>query len=185
MATFEFYSGIGSRETPEHIQRLMTEIAEILERRKFILRSGGAEGADLAFERGVHRYKEIFYTTGYKINDGDMQPYPKNDWGFATTMFKKYHPSKGNVRSPKSVNLLTRNTFQIFGIGDTMNSSFVLCYTPDGAETYTTYDTGGTGQAIRIANDYNIPVYNLKNYIGVKANEMVEFILKELKDAEG
>lgn len=180
----EFYSGIGSRETPEHIQKLMTEIAEILERRKFILRSGGSKGADLAFENGVNLYKEIFYTEGYRVNGGEMQTYPKNDWGFATNIFKKYHPSKGKIRSPKSINLLTRNTFQIFGIGDTMNSSFVICYTPDGAETYTTFDTGGTGQCIRIANDYNIPVYNLKNYIGVKADEMVEFILRELKELE-
>jgi len=40
--------------------------------------------------------------------------------------------------------------------------SFVLCWTPDGAETTTDPDhTGGTGQAIRIANANAIPVFNL------------------------
>lgn len=176
-----YYSGIGSRDTPEHIQKLMTEIAEVLERRRYILRSGGCIGADLAFEAGVTRHKEIFYTTHYQINDGELLQYPKGDWDFATDTFKRLHPSKGKVKRKDARDLLTRNTFQIFGVGDTVNVDFVLCYTPDGAETYTTWDTGGTGQAIRIANDYDIPVYNLKNYIGVKAEEMVDFILNEIK----
>ena len=34
-------------------------------------------------------------------------------------------------------------------------SNFVVCYTPDGKAS------GGTGQAIRIAEYYNIPIYNL------------------------
>lgn len=185
MASFKYYAGIGSRSTPEHIMTLMTKIAEILERKKYILRSGGAVGADTAFENGVTRYKEIFYRHSYSINGEENVYYKKSDLSFADKILKEYHPSykKGGngIKNTTAKELLSRNTFQIFGVGEvTENSKFVICYTPDGAETVTTYDTGGTGQALRIASDYNIPVYNLKNYIGVTAEEMVDFILSEI-----
>lgn len=178
----KFYAGIGSRETPEHIQAIMTEIATLLERRKFVLRSGGAIGADLAFEKGVSSSsnKEIFKTDYYFIN-GKKEYYNKEDLSFADQMVKKYHPSKGKMKNIHAYKLHARNTFQIFGCGRlTSNSEFIICYTPDGAEAKTTEDTGGTGQAIRIAYDYGIPIYNLKNYIGVSAKEMVDFVLKKV-----
>jgi hypothetical protein len=183
----KFYAGIGSRDTPEHIQNLMREIATLLERRKYTLRSGGALGADLAFEGGVIKNKEIFYKESYRINDGYYVEYDDYDLEFATKILKQYHPSYkpggSKIKNKAAIALLTRNTFQIFGVGTvTENSEFVICYTQDGAETVTTYDTGGTGQAIRIAYDYGIPVYNLKNYIGVPADEMVEFIMKEMQE---
>lgn len=174
-----FYSGIGSRDTPNHICILMSEIAEILECNGYILRSGGAKGADIAFENGVKLNKEIFYTDHYKINDGDVNDYSQEDYNFALDIFKKYHPIANKLSgSPKD--LLVRNTFQFFGVGDTKNVDFVICYTPDGAETSTSKESGGSGQLIRIANAYNTKVYNLKNYIGVSAKEMVKFILNEV-----
>lgn len=176
----KFYAGIGSRETPEHIQAIMTEIATLLERRRYVLRSGGAIGADLAFEKGVSNTsaKEIFKNDFYFIN-GKKEYYSKEDLSFADQMVKKYHPSKGKMKLDH-YKLHARNTFQIFGCGRlTSNSEFIICYTPDGAEAKTTEDTGGSGQAIRIANAYDIPVYNLKNYIGVSAKEMVDFVLRK------
>lgn len=46
------YTGIGSRETPYEIQDLMKRIAFKLAENGWLLRSGGAEGADTAFENG-------------------------------------------------------------------------------------------------------------------------------------
>lgn len=174
-----FYAGIGSRDTPDHVQEKMTEIAKLLERRRYTLRSGGAIGSDTAFENGVIANKEIFLTDQYVTIDGLFE-YKKEDLDFANDAVNKYHPLGKKMKGDKR-KLLARNTFQIFGVGsNTINSDFVICYTSDGAEAATTKETGGTGQAIRIAYDYGIPVYNLKNYIGVTAEEMVEFILKEV-----
>lgn len=176
----KYYAGIGSRETPEHIQIIMTEIGEILERRKFILRTGYAIGADQAFGKNVTpRNKEIYNTDDCYIK-GEKQSYTKYDLDFAETMVKEYHPVPNSLKG-SARQLIARNTFQIFGLGKiNTNSAFVICYTQDGAESnVTSVDTGGTGQAIRIAHDYGIPIYNLKNYIGVSAKEMVDFILKE------
>ena len=49
----KYYAGIGSRETPKEICNKMTEIASLLENQDFVLRSGGAQGADHAFEIGI------------------------------------------------------------------------------------------------------------------------------------
>jgi len=48
-----YYAGIGSRKTPPDILALMEACAYKLARYGWNLRSGGAPGADQAFERGV------------------------------------------------------------------------------------------------------------------------------------
>ncbi len=56
------YAGIGSRETPAEILMYMTRIASFLESKGYTLFSGGASGADTAFEIGVSNSgnKKIF-----------------------------------------------------------------------------------------------------------------------------
>ena len=64
---------------------------------------------------------------------------------------------------------MARNVQQILGetTQPTLDkvSQLVICWTPDGCSDgkKTTRDTGGTGQALRIAADYNIPIFNLEN----------------------
>ena len=48
-----------------------------------------------------------------------------------------------------------RNCYQVLGKDLQSPSNFVLCWTPGGAVT------GGTGQALRIAIDRGIPVFNM------------------------
>jgi predicted Rossmann fold nucleotide-binding protein DprA/Smf involved in DNA uptake len=48
-----YYAGIGARSTPPQILSVMTRLASKLEGMGYTLRSGGAAGADTAFERGV------------------------------------------------------------------------------------------------------------------------------------
>ena len=57
------YAGIGSRETPDDIIEFMMKCGAYLANKGYTLRSGGADGADLAFERGCDKYdgiKEIY-----------------------------------------------------------------------------------------------------------------------------
>ena len=67
-----YFAGIGSRQTPQSVQDLMVGIGRYLADRSWILRSGGAVGADMAFESGcdeVHGRKEIFLPwKGYNSN---------------------------------------------------------------------------------------------------------------------
>lgn len=151
----KYYAGIGSRETPQDVMDLMTKIATKLARMDIILRSGGADGADTAFSDGVKNDsgKQIFLPwVGFNNSTGVFLGSKMAD---AEKIAKKYHP-RWNKCSKGAKALLTRNTFQVLGANLDNCSDFVICWTKDGRAS------GGTGQALRIAKDYNIPIFNLK-----------------------
>ena len=151
----KYYAGIGARVTPQEVCDEMTQIATELEKRAFVLRSGGAIGADTAFEKGVEdsRNSQIFHS----LDEYEMRKiYPK--WDEAKQIAKNYHPQWSRLGAAGVVHM-TRNVFQVLGSDLSSFSSFLITWTKDGKAS------GGTGQAIRIAQhpDYNIPVLNLKN----------------------
>lgn len=53
----KIYAGIGSRKSPKDQINVMIKLAQVLGKARFILRSGGADGADLAFEYGASLVK--------------------------------------------------------------------------------------------------------------------------------
>ena len=69
----KIYTGIGSRETPEDILTFFTQVANYLGERDFILRSGGANGADLAFEKGCQNDQKEIYIPWKNFNDSDSK----------------------------------------------------------------------------------------------------------------
>lgn len=189
----KYYAGIGSRETPPDIFKLMTEIASILEVNNFILRSGAATGADTAFESGISDFKNMnlflpkpvfndhnWYDKGcIYIND----THPNYQAAYDSIII---HPA-GFKLSLGPRNMMIRNYFQVIGINNEPISSFVICWTPDGADgitKLTSRETGGTGQCIRLAAVHNIPVYNLKDkrYEGLNAQEIINLILYNLEN---
>ena len=145
-----YYAGVGSRQTPSDMLETMKLISQYLEQKNYILRSGGASGADKAFEAGVFNNKEIFYA-----NDANRD---------AERIAALYHPAWDRCSSYAKA-LHARNAFQILGRDLKTPVEFVVCWTPDGAETHAQrkYETGGTGTAISIANKLGIRVYNLVN----------------------
>ena len=70
-----------------------------------------------------------------------------------------------NPSQMKNLQFHTRNVFQVLGEDLNNPSKMLVCWTPDGAKETkdTSYITGGTRTAIRLANVYGVPVYNLKN----------------------
>lgn len=151
-----YYTGIGSRETPGDVLSVMTDIARKLSRKGYILRSGGAEGADTAFELGAkNNLMEIYIPwEGFNGRKEDGTSYiipPYNDY-----YIYKYHP-KSNKLTTTGRMFMSRNTYQVLGMDLNTPSDFVVCWTKDGGFT------GGTGQALRIAQDHGIKIYNLFN----------------------
>lgn len=58
-----FYTGVGSRETPNDVMKVMYKFAQKMALHGAVLRSGGADGADTAFEWGCDKkqgMKEIY-----------------------------------------------------------------------------------------------------------------------------
>lgn len=164
-----YYAGIGSRETPLDIQLIMTIIAKELSKSEFILRSGGAPGADSAFEAGadadnpdgVKSNKEIFLPwSGFNNKVSNFSRPTKEAFKIASNHHKAW--LRLSLGAQK---LMARNTHQIMGYDLKTYSEFVVCWTADGCESHETRvrDTGGTGQAIAIASTLDIPIFNLKN----------------------
>jgi len=156
------YAGIGSRTVPPHIITQIEEFAKSAAEQGWLLRSGGADGCDLAFERGAVQGKgqmEIFLPwKGFNNNPSLL--YKKSDK--AEQIAQQFHP-KWTMLERAVRNLHSRNVHQILGINCDDPVDFVVCYTADGCEdgNKTTINTGGTGQALRIATYYKIPIYNL------------------------
>ena len=160
------YAGIGSRRTPNDILLIMEKFAEHMGKRNHVLRSGGADGADLAFEVGAKRAEspmEIYLP--WKGFNGNLSPlfYPSPA---ALDVAAQYHPAWQRL-SEAAKKLMARNSHQILGLDLKTPCDFVVCWTPDGYNQHSQRmpDTGGTGQAIDIAIAHNIPVYNIKNAI--------------------
>lgn len=154
MLKYRPYTGVGSRETPEHIQQLMFQCAKSLTGLGYTLRSGGAEGADTAFESGSD-LKEIYlpwagFNNRHMMNDSEIVLENIEAMEIAAT----HHPAWERC-SQGAMKMHTRNVHQILGKDLRSPSEFLLCWTPNGATT------GGTGQAIRLAEYYEVPIFNL------------------------
>jgi hypothetical protein len=155
------YAGIGSRRTPGDVCDDMTAIAQALETRGFTLRSGGASGADAAFEAGTARLKEIFLPeAGWRGSSSPLHPdsIGAGIWRRAEAIAAEFHPAWKRVRHAPARARLTRDTFQVLGAALDSPSRFVIAWTEDGEAS------GGTGQAIRIAKANEIPVLNLRDH---------------------
>jgi len=150
-----YYAGIGSRKTPQHILTLMTDIAQVMHAFHFTLRSGGADGADTAFERGAGAKKEIFLPwAGYNGRSNGPGIFVPPDKPDMFNIAKQFHPAWHRC-SPGAQRLHARNVCQILGLDLETPSSLVVCWTPNGS------GSGGTGQALRIAKGYDIPIFDL------------------------
>lgn len=154
------YTGIGARETPDDILSLMEEIGRALSGHGLTLRSGGANGADSAFERGTScNLRQIFLPwKGFNARSPANHDYVMTNMACADAaraIARSHHPIFDKLRS--GVQLLhTRNVPQVLGPDLASPSAFVLCWTADGQAS------GGTGQALRVAMDRKIPVFNLQ-----------------------
>lgn len=161
-----FYAGIGSRETPIEMLSIMKQISETLYKKNFILRSGGADGADTYFELGAGDKKEIYIPwKGFNYSKSNLY----NITDDAYKMAQRYHP-RWNSLSNGARKLMARNCYQVLGQNLKTPVYFIICWTPNGGIS------GGTGQALRIARDFLIPVYNLQN--GDTFNKITNYINK-------
>lgn len=148
----KYYTGVGSRKTPPDILDMMTRLAQAFAYHGYTLRSGGAEGADTAFEDGAV-LKEIYYATDINRSPVALE---------AMALAAKFHPAWDRM-SLFAKQLHGRNAFQVLGADLKTPTEFLICWTPDGCISHETRSitTGGTGTAISIASAHGIPVNNL------------------------
>jgi len=149
-----YYAGIGSRETPRAVLMAMRYLASELCMKGWILRSGGARGADSAFEDAVpSNMRQIFLPwPGYENKDMSMDIEPHHV-ELAMRMAQENHPAWHKC-SDGARNLHARNSLIIMGPEMDTPVDFIACWTVGGL------GGGGTGQALRIAKERGIEVFD-------------------------
>lgn len=180
------YAGIGSRKITARISRIKIEFACCMALKGLKVNSGAADGSDTSYETGAKiAYDEMCkrypsrYTYGqYRHVMNVFLPWP----GFngrrggkfagyiedvnpgAELITKNFH-GNWEYLGQGARKMMSRNAMQALSFDLNSPVRFVSAYTDDGAKkSYDTSDkTGGTGQAIRIADHYDIPVYNMGN----------------------
>lgn len=141
------YAGIGARKTPMVVLDQMHMLGRFLAQRGHVLRSGGAVGADRAFEMGaasVSGPREIFTTNTMT----------REQFGRWSEHAEKYHPAWDKCDDGIK-QLHARNSAIILGEMLDTPVDFVITWTADGQAS------GGTGQGLRIAEAWNCAIFNL------------------------
>jgi hypothetical protein len=147
----KYYTGVGSRQTPNEILNLMTKVAEFLYKQNYNLRSGSADGADQAFEKGAKEKKEIFLPwKGFNDSTSTLYEIPERAFIIAEAV----HPA-WNKCNDQHRRFHARNVLQVIGKDLNDPSDFLICWTKNAMLI------GGTAVAIRIAILYEVPIFNL------------------------
>lgn len=124
----------------------MMNVAVHMKRERYILRSGGAMGADTAFFAGATPACQIWLPSW---KQGRLKTTIE-----AHEMAEQFHPVWDRLGQAVK-QLHARNSHIIMGADLKTPVDVVICWTEDGKAT------GGTGQGLRIADHFGIPVHNL------------------------
>lgn len=170
------YAGIGARNTPEDILDVMENIAIALaEDTDYILRTGGADGADDAFLAGaesVGENKFELYLPWREYND-----HLGGHWTLKEEHYRHAwlaHPN-WDACSTGARKLHARNAKIVHGASAQVPVDFVVCWTENGAIK------GGTGTAITMADTALIPVFNLGSNLDHAMNDLCDFVNLDLE----
>jgi len=174
---------IGSRRTSAKVNKMCFTVGFLIAASGRRGRSGGAPGPDTSFEMGAQAYHDMkanhpdmpghsnsrpleIYLPGYRFSNRKADE--------STYLFRKVLPFLDQAMDLASElhpnwsylpdfarKLMARNSHQMLGPELNDPSDRVVCYTPDGATDIITSDTGGTGQALRLANKLGVPIDNL------------------------
>ena len=171
----KYYTGVGSRETPEHILKFIEQIAYRLAGRGYTGRSGSAAGADSAFEQGFNHYDTVNGVSDYvsfeaylpwkgfsDINEDTVHIVTPElpNYTEAVEIASTIHPAWNRLgRGAKALH--TRNVYQVLGLDLKTPSKVLFCYAqPTKNKRGLAGVKGGTNTAVQLAMKHNIPIYN-------------------------
>jgi len=134
--------------------------------RGYGLRSGGARGADQAWEEGASTGPSPVQSFRVSLRLGEigipLSAIAPEIVARATELASLHHRAWPYLK-PYARQLMTRNCLQVLGPALDDPVARVLCWAPDSVlEAGTVVDvSGGTGLAVRLARTRGIPVLNL------------------------
>lgn len=172
----KYYTGVGSRETPEQILKFIEEVAYWLAGRGYTGRSGSAVGADSAFEQGFNHYEIVNGISDHvsfeaylpwegfsDISEDSTHIVTPNlpNYNEAVNIASTTHPVWNRLgRGAKALH--TRNVYQVLGLDLKTPSCVLFCYAPTikNKQDIVTGVKGGTDTAVQLTMKHNIPIYN-------------------------
>lgn len=150
-------AGIGSRKTPNNILLEMTKIGEWARQNNHWIRSGHADGADWAFEQGAQERCIVYLPwKGFNRHLKSRARWIVPEITYSHVNLTNIHHPKPEALSDGAFRMMARNVCQVLGEKLESYSDIVVCWTPDWKKP-----SGGTSQAIRIADSRGIPVLNM------------------------
>ena len=171
------YAGVGARATPAEVLAGMSDVAQFLGEAGCALSTGGAVGADRAFEAGALRTDAPVtvhtpwpgyngYRPGRDLESDIDVIHPKAGDTVRGSSFlhlaRKHHPAWDRCRRGARA-LFLRNVSILAGAldddGTVLAVRAVIAWTPNGGSHGR--EAGGTGHTLRIAAELGIPVVNL------------------------
>jgi len=150
-------AGIGSRKTPAEVLKVMELFARTAAAKGIWFRSGHADGADYAFEKGALTQCIVYLPWKSFNHNLEVLGRARSLDDLDTEAFKhviEHEPYAAGCSNGVKL-LKCRNVYQILGESLDKPCDFVVCWTEDG------FGGGGTGLALKIAKDYNIPILDL------------------------
>ena len=165
----KFYAGIGPRTTPKDVQEVMTDIARQLVPTGWCLRSGHADGADQAFERGAVNRQIFLPWEGFNNGYSNLKDMAVLELTETQLKIARHHHPAWDKCSPGAQRLLARNVPILLGENLDDPVTCVITWLPE--PTY----QGGTRHALSIASNYGVPVFDLNQR--EDQNDLCKFIL--------
>ncbi len=160
-----YYTGIGTRgykklkDIPDKEKEYLSDLAKRLSK-LYTCRTGDAPGTDTVFKMNSVKTDSYIPWENFNGSDSTLYTQPR----YAKYLASLNHPYWDKLTGPV-IKLMSRNSLQVLGDDLITPSDFIICYTLDGCNDYTTRtpSTGGTGLAISLASKLGIPVYNITN----------------------
>ena len=163
---YKAFSVSTPRDCPQDVLEKLKGLAMRLGNMGYTARLGGApDGSDQAVETNSIKVELYFPWKKFLKRQSDM-PVPGEE-GIgkeAVDLAKRFHPAYDKMTEVVQ-KMIARTSFQIMGANLRDPIKFLVCWSPDGAESSKdrTAKTGVAGQAISIASSISIPIFNLKN----------------------
>jgi len=170
----KYYTGIGSKDTPQAELARMEKIGSFLGDLGYVLRTGDAVGAERAFEQGALNTKALVQKWR-----SDTSYFPLPEW--ATEKASEVCWEKPLERMKAfQISRVTQRVFQVFGDSVDIQHpvDFVVYWSLSDPLSPLTDSEGDLRYTVRVAHKAGIPTYNLRSQ-----REAFAHLLLSLKDA--
>lgn len=166
-----FWTGVGSRKAPHPAFLLGIRIGKLMRQYDLDHRGGDAVGMDKAFLIGMN---DTSRSHAYSIRDkeGCINATRYERFDDAMAIAKSLHPN-WKACGPDARKLHARNAFQILGTSLNDPSEFVAFWAPPaGPRTHEVI--GGTNTAVKIAYEWDIPLFN--TFYPQRFNDLLHYL---------